>query len=189
MQFNDWLATQRKHEALEHKVNHRELACDPFQMSRYVLTQMHAALTTMETARMNIPAYAQPEDIQRKAWEDNRDSFVDNVVSVLTCVGSMLTAVGTTDEELARRYTAKLAKGAALRRLAESAVKLPSWKCYRCKNELPGTVLGYGAISGQRVCSEGCWDAVMEKSAELVLVPAPDVSAVDLAEDEEDLDA
>jgi hypothetical protein len=146
VEFNDWLITQRMHQETQHDVDHRELACDPYQMSRYVLTQMHSALDTMETARMNVPSHGMHEETQRKAWEDNRSSFVDNIVTMLGCVGSMLTAVGCTDKELARRYTDKLGMDVALRNLAAAAAQGP----------------------------------------ELVLVPGPEVSAIDLSEDEED---
>ena len=149
MRFDEWLSTQRMHQETVHGVDHRALACDPYQMSRYVLTQMHSALDTMETARMNVPSHGMHEETQRKAWEDNRSSFVDNVVSMLGCVGSMLTAVGCDDEDLARRYTDKLAKDAVLSELTKAAALPP---------------------------------------AELVLVPAPDVSAVDITDEDDDDD-
>lgn len=184
MEFNDWLKTQRMHQEISHGVNHRDLACDPYQMSRYVLTQMHSALDTMETARMNIPSHGVEETVQRKAWEDNRSAFVDNIVSMLTCVGSMLTAVGCTDEDLAGRYQLKVETIHEPGERPVCGTPLPFWRCGECKRMSSPARNPYALSGDTPLCSVECLKTY--DRAELVLVPAPNVSAVDLTDDEDD---
>jgi hypothetical protein len=78
---------------------------------------------------------------------------------------------------------------AALRRLSLAADP-GVWVCAVCKNEIPDAVDGYVSVPrGIRVCSKVCLNSL--PAPESVLVPGPDVSAIDLSEDpedEEDLD-
>lgn len=109
MQFDKWLADQRRYQAETFDVDYGHMASDVDEMTAYVTMNLNAAFLELAEAQQEVPwkPWAKTEK-RAEVWETGRDKVVGEIVDVLMFIGNVLTAVGCSDEELAERYGEKM---------------------------------------------------------------------------------
>lgn len=109
MQFNEWLADQRRYQAETFGIDYDKMNVDVDALTTYVTMNLNAAFLELAETQQEVPwkPWAKTEK-RAEVWETGRDKVVGELVDVLMFVGNVLTAVGCSDEELAERYGEKL---------------------------------------------------------------------------------
>lgn len=109
MQFNEWLAGQRRYQAETFRVDYDQLDADVDALTAYVTMNLNAAFLELAETQQEVPwkPWAKTEK-RAEVWETGRDKVIGELVDVLMFVGNVLAAVNCSDEELAERYEEKL---------------------------------------------------------------------------------
>lgn len=108
MTFGTWLTEQRKHDRDVREVDHHELVRRAGKMSDFAFVALTEANKALEDAFLVIPSMQDPEEVQRAAWEGDRDVFVADIAKALVALGSALAAVCCKEAELGAVYNGLL---------------------------------------------------------------------------------
>lgn len=149
-----WLDEQYEYQIQTYGVNYAAMAEDPEELTTYVTSMLNAAFLELAEAQQETPWKPWATGDRGAAWAQNRDAFVGELVDTLFFVANALCAVGVTDEELARRYAAKMMVNV---KRQETGYDYLGGKCAQCNRALDEPGATPVLVDGKPTfCDDGC---------------------------------